>query len=76
VPDAETIWLYREQLKRTGVIETLFCRFDAVLTAKGYLAMGGQIIDATVVRLSSSSSSASPLARMPVLRIRRLRSKS
>jgi transposase, IS5 family len=49
VPDAKTIWLYREQLKRAGATETLFRRFDAVLTAKGYLAMGGQIIDATIV---------------------------
>ena len=49
VPDATTIWLYREQLKRAGAIEDLFRRFDAVLTAKGYLAMGGQIIDATII---------------------------
>src|SRR3954469_12853419 len=49
VPDAKTVWLYREQLKRAGATETLFRRFDAVLTAKGYLAMGGQIIDATIV---------------------------
>lgn len=27
----------------------LFSRFDAVLRASGYLAMGGQIIDVTVV---------------------------
>jgi IS5 family transposase len=49
VPDAKTIWLYREQLKRAGAIDTLFRRFDAVLIHKGYLAMGGQIVDATVV---------------------------
>ena len=49
VPDATTIWLYREQLKRAGAVDTLFRRFDAVLAAKGYLAMGGQIIDATIV---------------------------
>lgn len=49
VPDAKTIWLYREQLNRAGAIEGLFRHFDAVLAAKGYLAMGGQIIDATVV---------------------------
>ena len=42
VPDAKTIWLYREQLKRAGATEMLFRRFDAVLTAKGYLAMGGR----------------------------------
>ena len=49
VADAKTIWLYRDQLKRAGAIEDLFRRFEAVLTDKGYLAMGGQIIDATVV---------------------------
>jgi IS5 family transposase len=49
VPDAETIWLYREQLKRAGAIDNLFHRFDAALAAEGYLAMGGQIIDATIV---------------------------
>jgi hypothetical protein len=32
-----------------GAIEDLFRHLDAVLTDKGYLAMGGQIIDATVV---------------------------
>jgi IS5 family transposase len=30
-------------------IDKLFARFDAALTDRGYLAMGGQIIDATVV---------------------------
>ena len=47
VPDAKTIWLYREQLARAGVVERLFARFDALLRAKGWLAMGGQIVDAT-----------------------------
>ncbi|PWC26791.1 IS5 family transposase [Teichococcus aestuarii] len=49
VPDAKTIWLYREQLKQAGAIEALFRRFDEVLVSKGYLAMGGQIIDATII---------------------------
>jgi transposase, IS5 family len=49
VPDAKTIWLYREQLARAGAAEKLFARFDALLRAKGWLAMGGQIIDATVI---------------------------
>jgi hypothetical protein len=31
------------------VIEVLFKRFEAALSAAGYLAMGGQIIDATIV---------------------------
>src|SRR5262249_38518547 len=49
VPDAKTIWLYREQLARAGAAEKLFARFDALLREKGWLAMGGQIIDATVI---------------------------
>jgi transposase, IS5 family len=49
VPDAKTIWLYREHLARAGAIERLFARFDALLRVKGWLAMGGQIVDATVI---------------------------
>lgn len=49
VPDAKTVWLYREQLVRAKAMETLFVRFDKALHEAGYLAMGGQIIDATVV---------------------------
>jgi len=49
VPDAKTIWHYREQLARAGAAEKLFARFDALLREKGWLAMGGQIIDATVI---------------------------
>jgi IS5 family transposase len=49
VPDAKTIWLYREQLARAGAAEQLFARFDTLLREKGWLAMGGQIIDATVI---------------------------
>jgi IS5 family transposase len=50
VPDAKTVWLFREQLTRAGAVERLFQRFDAVLRDAGYLAMGGQIMDATVVQ--------------------------
>ena len=49
VPDATTVWLFRERLVQAKAIDKLFARFDAALTDKGYLAMGGQIIDATVV---------------------------
>jgi IS5 family transposase len=49
VPDAKTIWLYRELLVQAGAIDKLFARFDRLLGEKGYLAMGGQIVDATIV---------------------------
>jgi len=49
VPDANTIWAFREALKRAGAVDRLFAQFDATLRAAGYLAMGGQIVDATIV---------------------------
>src|ERR1700740_3039374 len=49
VPDARTIWLFREKLTKAGAIEALFERFDAALRASGYIAMSGQIVDATLV---------------------------
>jgi IS5 family transposase len=49
VPDAKTVWLYREQLAQAGVIEALFDDFDGHLKRQGYLAMGGQIVDASIV---------------------------
>ena len=53
VPDANTIWTFREALTRAQIkgkpaIEVLFARFDAALRQAGFLAMGGQIIDASI----------------------------
>jgi IS5 family transposase len=48
-PDANTIWTFREALKRAGAVDALFARFDVTLRSAGYLAMGGQIVDATIV---------------------------
>lgn len=49
VPDARTIWLFREKLTKAGAIQALFDRFDAALRASGYIAMGGQIVDASLI---------------------------
>jgi transposase, IS5 family len=49
VPDARTIWLFREKLTHAGAIKPLFDRFNAALREAGYIAMGGQIIDATLI---------------------------
>jgi len=49
VPDAKTVWLYRERLAQAGKVEGLFAAFDGYLEQQGYLAMGGQIIDASIV---------------------------
>lgn len=49
VPDARTIWLFREKLTRAGAIEGLFARFDAALRSSGHIAMSGQIVDASLI---------------------------
>jgi len=49
VPDATTVWLFREALANAGVVKTLFERFNRHLDAKGLIARGGQIVDATIV---------------------------
>ena len=64
VPDAKTVWLYREQLAQAGVIETLFEDFDGYLEQQGYLAMGGQIIDASIVPVPKQRNSGDDNARI------------
>jgi IS5 family transposase len=49
VPDAKTIWLFRERLTRAGAIEKLFDRFDQAVREAGYIAMSGQIVDASLI---------------------------
>jgi hypothetical protein len=41
VPDARTIWLFREKLTTVGAIKRLFEQFDATLRQAGYIAMSG-----------------------------------
>jgi len=49
IPDGTTLWLFREALGKAGLIEKLFEGFGQHLEAKGYIARGGQMIDATIV---------------------------
>jgi transposase, IS5 family len=49
VPDAKTVWLYREALAQAGKVEELFALFDGHLARQGYIARGGQIVDASIV---------------------------
>ena len=64
VPDAKTVWLYREHLAQAGVIEALFDAFDGSLKKRGYLAMGGQIIDASIVPVPQQRNSRDENARI------------
>jgi transposase len=49
IHDAWTIWLFREKLTNAGAIGPLFERFDATLRQSGYIAMSGQIVDASLI---------------------------
>jgi transposase, IS5 family len=49
IPDGTTLWLFRETLGKAGLIEKLFERFSQHLEAKGYIARGGQMVDAMIV---------------------------
>lgn len=49
VPDAKTIWLFKDTLNKAGVIEELFTLFNRILEAKGIITHTGTIIDATFV---------------------------
>src|SRR5215204_2676053 len=48
-PDENTIRLLRERLTKAGAIPRLFDLFDEQRRGAGYLAMGGQIVDAKLV---------------------------
>jgi IS5 family transposase len=49
VPDAKTIWLFREQLTKARLIKKLFRQFDQFLCNSGFAAKKGQIVDASIV---------------------------
>jgi transposase, IS5 family len=49
VPDATTVWLFRQQLTDSGKVIELFEQFEVHLRTHGYQAQGGQILDATLI---------------------------
>ena len=51
VPDAKTIWLFREHLTKRNLVEKLFAKFDGYLNKEGFAARGGQLIDASFVEV-------------------------
>ena len=44
IPDATTLAFFRERLRKAGVIEELFEKFESYLRSQGLEARGGQII--------------------------------
>ena len=49
VPDAKTIWLFKERLIEAKVTEKLFEKFGKELAKQNLIGKEGTIIDATIV---------------------------
>ncbi len=49
VPDAKTIWLFREGRKQAEIIDELFAELDMQIRAAGYQSRKGQIVDASLI---------------------------
>jgi transposase, IS5 family len=51
VPDSNTIWTFRENLKEGNVVQELFERFGKELNKHGLIVNKGKIIDATIIEV-------------------------
>ncbi|HEY4832259.1 MAG TPA: IS5 family transposase [Waddliaceae bacterium] len=51
VPDAKTIWLFRDKLTQGGMIEKLFGQLDKQLDKDGIIVHAGKIVDASIVEV-------------------------
>ena len=49
VPDAKTIWLYRERIKQADLMESLFDTLLVQINGAGFTARQGQVVDAALV---------------------------
>ena len=49
VPDAKTIWKFKNDLAEAKTVDTLFCMFDKHLEEEGFISHKGTIVDATFV---------------------------
>jgi len=49
VPDAKTIWAFKEQLKESGVDLELFTLFTEIMEGQGVITREGSIVDASFV---------------------------
>jgi IS5 family transposase len=47
VPDEKTVWAFREQLTKSGLVKTIFDDFKSFLDSKGLIVNEGKMIDAS-----------------------------
>jgi IS5 family transposase len=55
IPDRTTIWTFKERLIKAGASETVFDAVNRQLAKHGYLARGGQMVDASIVQVPTQS---------------------
>lgn len=54
IPDRTTIWTFKERLIQAGASESIFEAVNRQLSKHGYIARGGQMIDASIVQRPSN----------------------
>lgn len=57
IPDRTTIWTFKERLIKAGASESVFEAVKRQLAKHGYIARGGQMIDASIVQVPKQSMS-------------------
>jgi len=55
IPDRTTIWTFKERLIKAGASESVFEAVNRQLAKHGYIARGGQMIDASIVQAPRQS---------------------
>ncbi|MBU0460772.1 MAG: IS5 family transposase [Nanoarchaeota archaeon] len=50
IPDAKTIWLFKENLGKNNGVRALFDEFENTLKELGFFAKSGQIVDASIIK--------------------------
>ena len=55
IPDRTTIWTFKERLIHAGASESVFEAVNRQLAKHGYIARGGQMIDASIVQAPKQS---------------------
>lgn len=55
IPDRTTIWFFKERLIAANAAETIFNAVKQQLNKHGYMARGGQMIDASIVQVPKQS---------------------
>ena len=69
VPDANTLWDFREALIAAGALDALFAKLGRAISAAGYLPMAGQIVDGTLVAAPRQRNTEAEKARIKAAEI-------